>query len=117
MINSMFLSSRVVVLCAWLVSKQSANCILRMPKLATGVMSTCLQGLCVIACCKPGLVNWIVPFLCNGHRRLMSRYTRPSKQQPAFKNTKYILNLTGIDIYFSETKGEFTFLPDFHLIL
>jgi len=54
------------------------NCILLMPKLATGVMmSTCLQGLCRLACCKPGLGKCItvVWFICNGYRSLMSRYT------------------------------------------
>jgi len=54
------------------------NYILLMPKLATGVMmSTCLQGLCRLACCKPGLGKCItvVWFICNGYRSLMSRFT------------------------------------------
>ena len=58
------------------------NCILLMPKLATGVMSTCLQGLCRLACCKPGLGNCMVPILRNGLCRLMWRYTTPQNNLP-----------------------------------
>ena len=56
----------------WFVPKQSAIWITYHWCPATGVMSTWLQGLYQLVCCKPGLDNCMIPILRNWLCRLMS---------------------------------------------